>query len=143
MTKSDFIKILEKQAQTYRNYGDNVLADELDFVIEIANGLNKKEMSQAKQTIKAGDYVYIPTYSRKALRVITNPESNVRPLRVLINDDTFIDLQENGLSSKYHIEPIAFLATPENKAKIEQFYGCELESPTTRMATLSIPHYNS
>lgn len=95
------------------------------------------------QQIKAGDYVYIPTYSRKALKVIKNLESNVRPLRVFINDDTFIDFHENGLSSKYHIEPIAFLATPENKAKIEQFYGCELESPPIRMATLTIPHDNS
>lgn len=96
-----------------------------------------------KQKIKAGDCVYIPTYSRKALRVITSPESNIRPLRVFINDDTFIDFHENGLSSKYHIEPIAFLATPKNKAKIERFYGVELENPPIRMATLTIPHDNS
>lgn len=82
-----------------------------------------------KEQIKAGDYVYIPTYSHKALRVIKNPESNVRPLRVFINDDTFIDFHENGLSSKYHIEPITFLATPANKARIEKFYGCELGNP--------------
>lgn len=95
-----------------------------------------------REQIKAGDYVYIPTYNRKALKVIKNPESDVRPLRVFINDDVFIDFHENCLSSKYHIEPIAFLATPENKARIEQFYGCELENPPIRMAMLTIPHDN-
>lgn len=138
MTKSDFIKILEKQAQTYRNYGDNVLADELEFVIDIANGLNKKEMSQ-EQKIKAGDYVYIPTYSQKALKVMAVNGK----LRAFFNGDMFICLKENGLSSSNHINPIAFLATPENKAKIEQFYGCELDNPPIRMATLTIPHDNS
>lgn len=94
------------------------------------------------QEIKLGDYVYIPSYSRKALKVVESLNEN-RPLRAFVNDDTFIDFQENGLSSKYHIEPIVFLANPENKAKIEQFYGGELESPPIKIATLSIPHDNS
>lgn len=51
MTKSEFIKILEKQAQTYRNYGDTVLADELDFVIEIAKGLDEPTTRMATLTI--------------------------------------------------------------------------------------------
>lgn len=41
MTKSEFLKILEKQSQTYRNYGNDMLADEIDFVIEIAKGLDE------------------------------------------------------------------------------------------------------
>lgn len=76
--------------------------------------------------IKLGDYVYIPSYSRKALKVVKGLNRN-KPLRAILNDDISIDFDENGLSSKYHIEPIAFLASPENKAKIEQFYGCKLE----------------
>ena len=91
------------------------------------------------QIIKAGDFVYIPTYSRKALKVVKNPEGNVRPLCVFINDDTFINFHENGLSSKYHIEPIAFLATPGNKTKIEQFYDCELEYAQKMKAYLPPP----
>lgn len=95
-----------------------------------------------KEKITLGDYVYIPSYSRKALKVVESLAKN-RPFRAFINDDTFIDFQENGLSSKYYIEPIAFLANSENKANIERFYGCELELPVVKvMAVLSIPHDN-
>lgn len=96
-----------------------------------------------KREIKAGDYVYIPTHSKSALEVFELTDDT--DLRVFLHDDElFIDFNSDGKSSRYHIEPIAFLATPANKARIEQFYGCELENPPTfRMATLTIPHENS
>lgn len=91
-----------------------------------------------KQKIKAGDYVYIPTYSRKALLA----QSDTRMMYVYINNTIQPRIDKNGFNSVHDIEPIAFLATPENKARIEQFYGCELENPPIRMAILSIPHDN-
>lgn len=107
--------------------------------------LNTRRVNNMKQQIKAGDYVYIPHYSRKALLVI-KPIVSLRDFMSIIGDEGdeyAIEFNKDGgdrISSekqKYHlgpetIEPIAFLATPENKAKIEQFYGCELESPTTK-----------
>lgn len=92
-----------------------------------------------KEQIKAGDYVYIPHYSRKALLVQSD---HARMMYVYINNTIQPRIDKNGFNSVHNIEPVAFLATPENKAKIEQFYGCELENPPIRMATLSIPHNN-
>lgn len=92
------------------------------------------------QQIKAGDYVYIPHYSRKALLVQSD---HTKMMYVHIDNIIQPHIDKNGFNSVHNIEPIAFLATPANKAKIEQFYGCELESPTTRMATLTIQHDNS
>lgn len=106
--------------------------------------LNTRKVNNMREQIKAGDYVYIPTYSRKALlvkdsKVITSRETT--NLEVWIeNKGIVIYLDSMGLSSVNHIESIAFLATPENKARIEQFYGCELEDVPKRK--IDIPfHY--
>lgn len=78
------------------------------------------------QEIKAGDYVYIPSYSSKVLLVCT-ANSDKWDYCAEINNDLVIYFHNNGLSSDNHTQPIVWLATPENKAKIEQFYGIELE----------------
>lgn len=79
------------------------------------------------QKIKEGDYVYIPTYSNKALEVFENPESKNRPLRAMIKEGVFIDFYEDGISSNNHVRPIVYLATEENREKLQNFYDCELE----------------
>lgn len=80
------------------------------------------------QVIKAGDLVYAPTYSKKLLKVVKNLNRADHELRVFFTSDMYVDIHSDGKSSKYHLEPVVFLATKENKAKIEAFYGCELES---------------
>lgn len=77
------------------------------------------------QVIKVGDYVYIPSYSNKPL-LVGNANSPIWDYCVEINK-IVIYLHSNGLSSPNHIQPIAWLATLENKAKIEAFYDIELE----------------
>lgn len=41
MTKSEFIQTLEKNAQTYRKYGDNVSAEIVKSIIKIAHELDE------------------------------------------------------------------------------------------------------
>lgn len=79
------------------------------------------------QEIKSGDYVYIPSYSNKPLLVKNTETGVVIPFEVFVKERVSITFHENGKSSPHHIQPIAWLATPENKAKIETFYGCQLE----------------
>lgn len=77
--------------------------------------------------IKPGDYVYVPSHSRKALLVGAD-SSGV--LEVCVEDkDVFVYFDNKGLPSVYHEHPIAWLATPENKTRIEEFYECVLEDP--------------
>lgn len=79
------------------------------------------------QVIKAGDLVYAPTYSKKLLKVVKNLSRADHELRVFFTSDMYVNIHSDGKSSKYHLEPVVFLATPENKAKIEAFYDCELD----------------
>lgn len=86
------------------------------------------------QTIKAGDYEYIPQYSRKALLVQIDDRRTQfvyinRTFQLFIDENGFNSVHnENGFNSVHNIEPIAFLANEENKERIEEFYGCELET---------------
>lgn len=96
------------------------------------------------QQIKAGDYVYIPSESLEPLQCFYDERKGC--LRIDFKEiNAWVWFDENGCLigklDKTNI-PLLWLATPENKAKIEQFYGCELENPPIRMATLSIPHDN-
>lgn len=73
-----------------------------------------------KETIKSNDLVYIPTISYKVYRVSS---------KFGIDDGTnFHRIDERGckfdpIAGCYSNRPFAFLATPENKEKLEQVYG--------------------
>lgn len=81
------------------------------------------------QEIKAGDYVYIPSESLKPIKCFYDEDNEC--LRINFDDiNAHVWFNENGCLigklDKTNI-PLLWLATPENKAKIEQFYGIELE----------------
>ncbi|MDO4441361.1 MAG: hypothetical protein Q4B81_04185 [Moraxella sp.] len=81
------------------------------------------------QTIKPGDLVYVPTHSLKVLSV----KLDVYPtLYATDAENVLVYFHPTGLGFSYEDNtpperPIVWLATPENKAKIEAFYGCQLE----------------
>lgn len=78
-----------------------------------------------EQTIKPSDLVYYPTLSNKALECfkdVLNPE--LLQVRVL---DRILTFDSKGNTFSIAITPSVYLATPENKKKIEEFYGIQLE----------------
>lgn len=89
------------------------------------------------QEIKAGDYVYIPSESLKPIKCFYDEDNEC--LRINFNDiNAHVWFDENGCLigklDKTNI-PLLWLATPENKRKIEQFYGISLEdTPVDRLA---------
>lgn len=81
------------------------------------------------QEIKAGDYVYIPSESTKPIQCFYDEDKDC--LRINFEENNaWVWFDKNGCLigklDKTNI-PLLWLATPENKAKIEEFYGCQLE----------------
>lgn len=81
------------------------------------------------QTIKANDLVYIPTHS---LKVLTAKLDANHTLYATDRAGVLVHFYPTGLGFRHAADsgperPIVWLATPENKAKIEAFYGCQLE----------------
>lgn len=78
-----------------------------------------------EQTIKPSDLVYYPTLSNKAFECfkdVLNPEL----LQVRIHDH-ILSFDSKGNIFLNAITPSVYLATPENKKKLEEFYGIQLE----------------
>ncbi|UZA19170.1 hypothetical protein [Moraxella bovis] len=81
------------------------------------------------QTIKPNDLVYIPTHS---LKVLTAKLDAYPTLYATDGSNVLVHFYPTGLGFTFEDDsnperPIVWLATPENKAKIEAFYGCQLE----------------
>lgn len=78
------------------------------------------------QEIKLGDIVYMPTVSNDCLEVRCN-YANKDALFVRIGEFNH-EYYFNRLGVLYGgVRPSVYLATPENKAKLEVFYGIQLE----------------
>lgn len=136
-----------KQKLEYFIAKDKSFITDLSFVITHWQPKPEPPKEQEMpQQIKAGDYVYIPSESLKPIKCFYDEDNEC--LRINFDDiNAHVWFDENGCLigklDKTNI-PLLWLATPANKAKIELFYGCELENPPTfRMATLTIPHDNS
>lgn len=81
------------------------------------------------QNIKPNDLVYVPTHS---LKVLTVKSDTYPTLYATDNENVLVYFYPTGLGFSYEDDsnpqrPIVWLATPENKAKIEAFYDCQLE----------------
>lgn len=74
-----------------------------------------------EEYINKNDWVYVPSFSKKPLRVI-----DVKPTGERIIDGFSELVNVNGLlfgKSELYSAKVAFLATGENKAKLESLYG--------------------
>lgn len=76
------------------------------------------------QEIKEGDYVYYPKSSNKLFKVVRNPAGN---LAILLDNKHYLTVDIYGRLSIYDKTPSVYLATSENKDKLEAFYGITLE----------------
>lgn len=80
--------------------------------------------------IKAGDYVYIPSESTKPIQCFYDEDKDCLRIDFKEKNNSWVWFDKNGyLIGKFDKTniPLLWLATPENKAKIEHFYGINLE----------------
>lgn len=75
------------------------------------------------QTIKPNDLVYIPHIST---RIFTTQPGYGSKLCVYYGQEE-LDFLSNGKLAYDDVAPVVYLATPENKTKLEEFYGVTLE----------------
>lgn len=75
------------------------------------------------QNIKPNDLVYIPYLST---RIFTATHSYHSKLCVVYEEEEF-DFLPSGKLDHNDVVPLVYLATPENKIKLEEFYGITLE----------------
>lgn len=94
---------------------------------------------------KVGDKVYCPYYGTDVFEVQPNTydeDLDKYPLRVCAETFTV-----HGKSSDRRYLQDIFHATPENHELLEKLHLVGFEKPpvkpTRRMATLTVPHYNS
>lgn len=77
------------------------------------------------QHIEPGDLVFAPEYSNKVLVVHTDLYG-----RYFVSDSgKVLYFNSLGFIDNSQIHPSVWLATPENKTKLERFYGTELHKP--------------
>lgn len=87
-------------------------------------------------TFKAGDKVYYPKVSNKVLTLI---QHDGYPYSLAIELGLrYIELTSDGYHSRFDILPSIYHATEENKAKLEAFYGIELEEPSVKPTSREI-----
>lgn len=98
-------------------------------LLEKLYGIEFEKPKFAKEEIKEGDYVYIPSYSKEPL-LVHSVDNHHHKLATCIDNNPYkkIYFNSDGYSAELHIQPIVFLATQYNKERIEQFYQCELEN---------------
>lgn len=76
------------------------------------------------QTIKPNDFVYFPTVTTSTLQV---KEDRVDSLYVEFGENKYYFNSKGNIDIE-DIQPSLWLATAENKAKLEKFYSITLES---------------
>lgn len=75
------------------------------------------------QTIRVNDFVYIPSRTKCACRVKPNKGGLIVEDGEIINHIDAQGYLYDFSLAKWVEQPFAFLATPENKEKLEQVYG--------------------
>ena len=94
--------------------------------LEAFYGIGFEDPSVKEVNFKAGDKVYFPRVSNKVLTLISRHHYDLYPLAIE-REYGYISLTTNGYHAKDDAFPSIYHATPENKAKLEAFYGIELE----------------
>lgn len=86
----------------------------------------------AKREIKAGDRVYAPHFSAKAMGVrLAEMKSfgNPNKFKAVNEYGDVIFFDEWGMVIQSNICPLVFLVSEENREKIKALYGVEMEIP--------------
>ena len=88
---------------------------------------------------KVGDKVYFPPKSTKVLTICSTSCSSEYPILALVDSERHPwSLTTDGKVYADDVLPSLFHATPEMKAKLEDFYGVEFEAPPVKPSSKEI-----